>query len=70
MGLPIKGDLKYGAPRSNPGGGICLHARRVVLRHPVRGEQWEVEAPYPDDEPLWVLLAQGVPSQEKRPDQG
>jgi|GEM_PF-277762 len=52
MGLPIKGDLKYGAPRSNPGGGICLHARRVVLRHPVRGEQWEVEAPYPDDEPL------------------
>lgn len=70
MGLPIKGDLKYGAPRSNPGGGICLHARRVVLRHPVRGEQWEVEAPYPDDEPLWALLAQGVPSQEKRPDQG
>ena len=35
MGCPIKGDLKYGAPRSNPDGSICLHARKVRFIHPV-----------------------------------
>ncbi len=35
MGCPIKGDLKYGAQRSNPDGSICLHARRVRFVHPV-----------------------------------
>ena len=51
-GCPIKGDLKYGSPRSNPDGSICLHARRVCFTHPVSGEQIEVEAPIPNNN-LW-----------------
>ena len=47
MGCPIKGDLKYGAPRSNPDGGISLHARRITFIHPVRKEEMTVEAPIP-----------------------
>ncbi|MBO4570800.1 MAG: RNA pseudouridine synthase [Bacteroidales bacterium] len=45
IGCPIKGDLKYGAPRSNKDGGICLHARRISFVHPVRKEEVVVEAP-------------------------
>ncbi|WP_300814342.1 RluA family pseudouridine synthase [uncultured Bacteroides sp.] len=47
MGCPIKGDLKYGSPRSNPDGSICLHARRVRFVHPVSKLPIEVEAPVP-----------------------
>ena len=47
MGCPIKGDLKYGAPRSNPDGSICLHARKVSFIHPVSKELIEIEAPVP-----------------------
>lgn len=52
MGCPIKGDLKYGFPRSNPDGSISLHARRVSFVHPVSKELLELEAPVPDDN-LW-----------------
>ncbi|MBQ0024213.1 MAG: RluA family pseudouridine synthase [Bacteroidales bacterium] len=45
IGCPIKGDLKYGAPRSNKDGGISLHARSIRLNHPTRGEEIAVEAP-------------------------
>ena len=45
IGCPIKGDLKYGAPRSNPDGGISLHARRITFDHPVRHESITIEAP-------------------------
>ena len=45
IGCPIKGDLKYGAPRSNPDGGICLHARSLRMVHPVRKEEVVFEAP-------------------------
>ena len=45
LGCPIKGDLKYGAPRSNPDGGISLHARRITFVHPVRKESLTIEAP-------------------------
>lgn len=45
VGCPIKGDLKYGAPRSNPDGGICLHARSLWMVHPVRKEEIGFEAP-------------------------
>ena len=45
IGCPIKGDLKYGAPRSNRGGGICLHARQITFLHPVRKEMMTVTAP-------------------------
>lgn len=47
MGCPIKGDLKYGFPRSNPDGSICLHARRVRLVHPVSKLEIDVTAPVP-----------------------
>ena len=47
MGCVIKGDLKYGAPRSNPDGCISLHSRRVNFIHPVRKEEMTIEAPLP-----------------------
>lgn len=46
IGCPIKGDLKYGAERSNPNGGIGLHARRVIFEHPVSHTTIDVIAPY------------------------
>lgn len=52
IGCVIKGDLKYGAPRSNPDASISLHARRIRLIHPVRKEPVDLVAPLPDD-PLW-----------------
>ena len=56
MGCPIKGDLKYGAPRSNPDGSISLHARNLTLEHPVSHETISVTAPVPDDR-LWLVLS-------------
>jgi len=47
IGCPIKGDLKYGAQRSNPDGSICLHARRVEFVHPVTKQTIVAEAPLP-----------------------
>lgn len=47
MGCVIKGDLKYGAPRSNPDGGICLHSRRTVFVHPIKKTELTIEAPVP-----------------------
>lgn len=55
MGCPIKGDLKYGARRSNPDGSISLLARRVEFVHPVSKENICVEAPVPDDN-LWRAI--------------
>ncbi|MGL4853075.1 MAG: RluA family pseudouridine synthase [Phocaeicola sp.] len=52
MGCVIKGDLKYGAPRSNPDASICLHARRVKFTHPVSKELIELTAPVPEGN-LW-----------------
>ena len=53
---PIKGDLKYGAPRSNPDGSISLMSRRVEFVHPVSKETVIAEAPLPHD-PLWQSFA-------------
>lgn len=52
MGCPIKGDLKYGSPRSNPDGSICLHARSVEFIHPVSKKQIALTAPVPEGN-LW-----------------
>ena len=52
MGCPIKGDLKYGSPRSNPDGSISLHARKLTFEHPVCHEQISITAPVPKDR-LW-----------------
>lgn len=49
IGCPIKGDLKYGFDRSNPDGGIHLHARKLVFIHPVSKENIIIEAPVPND---------------------
>lgn len=53
IGVPIKGDLKYGAARSNPDGGIHLHARKLQFTHPVTKESVEVTAPVPAGDPVW-----------------
>ncbi|MFC2579371.1 MAG: RNA pseudouridine synthase, partial [Bacteroidota bacterium] len=55
VGAVIKGDLKYGAPRSNPDGGISLHARSVEFVHPVRKEPIVITAPLPTDK-LWTVF--------------
>ncbi|MBO4965537.1 MAG: RNA pseudouridine synthase [Muribaculaceae bacterium] len=53
IGHPIKGDLKYGAARSNPDGGISLLARRIQFRHPVSKIDIDVMAPpYPEMEKI------------------
>ncbi len=57
IGCPIKGDLKYGARRSNPDGGVSLHARSVRFIHPVSKNDLFIEAP-PPDEKLWRDLTQ------------
>ena len=53
IGVPIKGDLKYGSSRSNPDGGIHLHARRLEFIHPVTKEHLVVEAPVPQNDVVW-----------------
>ena len=59
IGCPVKGDLKYGAKRSNPDGGICLHARKIEFIHPVSKENICITAPVPNDS-LWQQFAASV----------
>ena len=59
MGCPIKGDLKYGAKRSNPDGSISLLSHHVKLAHPVSKELISIDSPVPDDN-LWKALAESV----------
>jgi 23S rRNA pseudouridine1911/1915/1917 synthase len=59
IGCPVKGDLKYGAKRSNPDGGISLHARKIEFIHPVSKIQLCITAPVPNDS-LWQQLAASV----------
>ena len=58
LGRPIKGDLKYGSPRSNPDGSISLHARHIAFEHPVSHQAIDVTADYPDNK-LWLALGGG-----------
>lgn len=57
IGSPLKGDLKYGAERSNPDGSISLHAHTISFVHPVSKENISVIAPIPED-PLWNAFSQ------------
>ncbi len=57
IGCVIKGDLKYGAKRSNPDGSIHLHARSLRFKHPTREEEITIVAPVPS-EPLWQWFQQ------------
>ena len=59
-GMPIKGDLKYGAKRSNPNGGISLHSRSIAFTHPVRKEPLTVSAPVPTEDNLWRFFEDSV----------
>jgi 23S rRNA pseudouridine1911/1915/1917 synthase len=56
IGCPIRGDLKYGYPRSNPDGGISLHAREIRFIHPVTKVEIIITAPLPEDS-FWKLFA-------------
>jgi 23S rRNA pseudouridine1911/1915/1917 synthase len=55
IGCPIKGDLKYGFDRSNPDGGIHLHARKLVFVHPVSKEKMEIVASTPKNS-VWDVI--------------
>jgi 23S rRNA pseudouridine1911/1915/1917 synthase len=55
IGCPVRGDLKYGFARSNPDGGIHLHARELSLDHPVRKTPLRIVADPPAD-PLWDAI--------------
>ena len=56
IGCPIRGDLKYGYPRSNPDGSIHLHSKQINFIHPVKNQPVVISAP-PPDEPLWNYFA-------------
>ncbi len=56
IGSPIKGDLKYGAKRSNRDGGISLHSRTIAFTHPVSKEPCHITAPTPTNDPLWEFF--------------
>lgn len=60
IGCPIKGDLKYGSPRSNEGGGISLHARSISFKHPVSQELLTITAKPPLSDPLWKVFYESV----------
>lgn len=62
IGSIIKGDRKYGAKRSNPNGGISLHARRISFIHPVKKERIDVQAPYPKMDIFPVFFKAGRPA--------
>ena len=55
IGVAIKGDLKYGSSRSNPDGGIHLHARRLEFIHPVTKENLVIEAKVPQNDAVWAV---------------
>ena len=59
IGVHIKGDLKYGAQRSNPDGGICLHARRISFTHPIRKEKITITADPPRTS-LWDYFLSAI----------
>ncbi len=59
IGCPIRGDLKYGYPRSNPDASISLHAYRISFEHPVTKVMMDIKAPVPAGEP-WKSLVVGM----------
>lgn len=60
IGCPIRGDLKYGARRSNRDGSISLHARSIEFIHPVRKERMVITAPVPEGDNLWQFAENAV----------
>jgi len=62
IGCPIKGDLKYGFPRSNADGGISLHAREIRFVHPVTKKEVVITAEVPKEDSLWVAFVTSPPA--------
>jgi len=62
IGCPVRGDLKYGYARSNPDGGISLHAREVSLIHPVTKQVLTLTAEVPEEEKLWTAFVAVPPA--------
>ena len=58
-GCAIRGDMKYGYPRSMKGGGIGLHARQISFVHPVKKEPLTITAPLPDND-LWPIFKESL----------
>jgi 23S rRNA pseudouridine1911/1915/1917 synthase len=59
IGCPVKGDLKYGFPRSNKNGGISLHAREISFMHPVKKEEITIIAEPPEDDLFRFFTVRG-----------
>ena len=59
IGCPIKGDLKYGYPRSNENGGISLFARKLEFIHPVRKEPVTITGHFPEGD-IWNVFMDAV----------
>ncbi|MFI3322677.1 MAG: pseudouridine synthase [Rikenellaceae bacterium] len=66
IGAPIKGDLKYGAARSNPDGSISLHSRSMSFIHPVTKENITIVAPLPSEDALWVFFKESINEKRKK----
>ncbi len=60
-GMPIRGDIKYGARRTNRNGLLMLHARHLVLTQPRTRETLDILAAFPETEPLWAALVDARP---------
>ncbi|MBS0010788.1 MAG: RNA pseudouridine synthase, partial [Bacteroidales bacterium] len=58
-GCPVKGDLKYGYPRSNNDGSISLHAWKLRFVHPVKKQEMEITAPIPGSD-IWLKIKEGI----------
>jgi 23S rRNA pseudouridine1911/1915/1917 synthase len=63
-GCPVKGDLKYGFARSNPGGGIQLLARSLTFNHPFTDKIVRLEADPPQGDKLWAALVDLIDKQD------
>ena len=60
INCPIKGDLKYGFPRTNPDASIHLHARQIDFIHPVKKESITIIAPVPQHDNLWLFFESSI----------
>lgn len=67
-GMPIRGDIKYGARRTNKNGLLMLHARRLVFTQPRTRETLDIVAPFPGTEPLWSAMSPAAASKPAEAD--
>lgn len=58
VGMPIKGDVKYGSRRKNKDRSILLHCNNIVLTHPTKNIEVQIDAAYPNNDPLWTVIGE------------